>query len=137
MKNLFLLLSLFLCSCSFSVSYESVYRIKVNTSSAYRFETTLTDGTKQSIQTQASGTYTLCSKTLSLTEQEVSSLSDDDFRKQCPLPSTVIKEINIFSVTSSSETATATPIRTISVDDSQWPYRRLARNMGAYIYELK
>lgn len=138
MKNLFLLLSLFFCSCSFTVSYESLYRITVSSSTAYRFEATLTDGTKQSVQTQASGTYTLCSKTLSDTDRDsAASLGDDDFREKCPLPSTFIKEINVYSITTSSGTSTETAVRTISVADSEWTYRRLARNMGAYTYEFK
>lgn len=137
MKKAMFPLLIVLCSCSFQISYESLYRITVSSSTTYRFETTLTDETKQSIQTQASGTYTLCSKTLSVTKQESNSLSDEDFQGKCPVPSNVIKEINVYSVTTSSETSSENLVKTISVNDSEWIYRRLARNMGAYIYEFE
>ena len=135
-KSAILFLTIF-CSCSFSISYESLYQIKTASSSPQRCEAVLTDGSKKSVASQASGTYTIYSQSIAGGESVSSSLDDEAFRKLCPTPSALIKEINIYSVNVSSESSTENLTKTIPVADKEWSYRRLAQNMGAYIYELK
>lgn len=137
MKNPAILFLTVFCSCSFSISYESLYQIKTASSSTQRFEAVLTDGSTKSVTSQASGTYTVYSQPIASAESASASSDDEAFRKLCPTPSSLIKEINIYTVTVSSETTTESLVKTVPVVDTEWTYRRLAKNMGAYIYELK
>lgn len=124
-------------SCSFAVTYESLYQITVSSSTAYIFKAVLNDSTEVQVSSQASGDYTLCSVPLQIDRKTSSSLSDEEFQKKCPLPSSLFKEFAVYSVATTSEETTETLVKTVTVEDSQWVYQRLSRNMGVYLYEYK
>lgn len=135
-KALFCLLAPVFFSC-LNISYEALYQIKTASSSPYKFEAVLSDGGTASVSSASAASHTLLSLPISLTEKEAAALDEKGFRALCPPPSEVMKTVNVYTVSTSSGTQTETLQRSVTVSDSEWSFRRLSRNMGAYIYELK
>lgn len=134
MKKLILPLTLLFFSCS-NITYEVLYKVKTSSSASTKIEAVLSDGSTQSILSSTAADHTIVSQLLPISKD--SALDDESFKEICPTPSEVIREINIYSVSTSSDTTTETLQQTIPVNDAEWTYRRWARNLGIYLYELE
>lgn len=134
MKGLFLIFLLGILSSSCSIldySYEALYKLKVSGSS-YFVEVKKIDGKIQESTLKSSGEHSVLTQVLS-PPQGFNPKDDEAFKKLCLPPSALIKEIRIYTVSSSTKTLW----KTISITDSQWTYRRISRNIASYTYEVK